>query len=73
MNIRYFIVKDRIKKREMPIKYCNTKDMTADFFSKPVQGRQFYKFRKAIMNIDEDDVDYALKPIDYPITKESIA
>lgn len=38
-NIRYFMVKDRISKKEMSIKYCNTKDMTADYFSKPVQGK----------------------------------
>ena len=73
MNIRYFLVKDRIENKEMSVVYCNTKEMLGDYFSKPVQGKQFYKFRREIMNIKEDGVDYTLKPSDYPETKESLA
>ena len=47
--------------------------MLGDFFSKPVQGQQFYKFRRQIMNLSKESVDYGLKPIDYPETKESVA
>ena len=72
MNIRYFLVKDRISKKEMSVQYCNTKEMLGDYFSKPVQGRQFYKFRKRIMNLCSEETDYAIKPIDFPHTKESM-
>jgi hypothetical protein len=52
INIRYFFVTDRVAKGEVVIKYCPTKEMLADFFTKPLQGTPFRKFRDAIMNID---------------------
>ena len=32
--------------------HCPTKEMLADYFTKPLQGLQFYKLRDQIMNID---------------------
>ena len=52
INIRYFFVTDRVAKGEMIIKYCPTKEMLADFFTKPLQGTPFRKFRDTIMNFD---------------------
>jgi hypothetical protein len=52
INIRYFFVTDRVAKGEVIIKYCPTKEMLADFFTKPLQGSPFRKFRDTIMNID---------------------
>ena len=49
IDIRYFFVKDRIDKGEFEITYCNTEDMIADFFTKPLQGNIFRKFRDMIM------------------------
>ena len=37
---------------EIRIEYCPTEDMIADFFTKPLQGKQFYKLRDQVMNID---------------------
>ena len=54
MNVRYFFIADRIKNKELHIKYCPTNDMLADFFTKPLQGAQFRKLRNAIMNIPAD-------------------
>ena len=51
LNIRYFFLSDRIAKKELRIEYCPTDDMLADYFSKPLQGMKFKKFRKAIMNL----------------------
>ena len=34
----------------MSIQYCPTGDMVADFFTKPLQGTLFRKFRDLIMN-----------------------
>jgi hypothetical protein len=35
--------------------YCPTGEMIADFFTKPLQGAQFYKFRDAILGIKAED------------------
>ena len=52
MNIRFFFVKDQVASREIWIEYCPTREMVADFFTKPLQGSQFYKLRDLIKNID---------------------
>ena len=49
INIRYFFLMDEVEKGNMNIKYCPTKEMVADYFTKPLQGAQFEKFRKEIM------------------------
>jgi hypothetical protein len=51
INVRYFFVKDRIDKGEIKIQHCPTDDMIADFFTKPLQGHKFQKFRDMIMGI----------------------
>jgi hypothetical protein len=48
INIRYFFIKDKIEKDEISMAYCPTKDMVADYFTKPLQGRQFIRFRNMI-------------------------
>ena len=52
MNIRYFFIADQAKSGEVRIEYCPTEEMLGDFFTKPVQGGQFYFLRDGIMNID---------------------
>ena len=49
VNVRYFFVKDRVDKQEVKIEYCPTLQMLADFFTKPLQGHLFRKFRDVIM------------------------
>ena len=44
INIRYFFIKDRIENNELKVKYCPTDQMIADFFSKAVQGKNFFNF-----------------------------
>ena len=51
INVRYFFIKDRIQNGELNIEYCHTKEMVVDFFTKPLQGAQFLKFRKLILNM----------------------
>ena len=55
INIRYFFIKDRIEKKEISLVYCPTEDMVADFFTKPLQGKLFQKFRDVIMGITHPD------------------
>jgi hypothetical protein len=52
INIRYFFVTDRVQSKEVSIEYCPTGEMIADFFTKPLQGSLFRKFRAFIMNLD---------------------
>ena len=47
---RYFFVKDYQDRGHVKVEYCPTDDMVGDYFSKPLQGKKFYKFRKLIMN-----------------------
>ena len=49
IHIWYFFVKDRCDKGEMNIGYCPTECMLADFFTKPLQGALFEKFRNVIL------------------------
>ena len=51
VNIRYFFIKDRVDSGEVSIEHCPTEEMAADYFTKPLQGSQFRKFRKLIMNL----------------------
>jgi hypothetical protein len=52
INIRYFFVADRVASKEVKIEYCPTGEMVADYFTKPLQGTLFRKFRDFIMNVD---------------------
>ena len=49
IDIRFFFMKDRIKTEGIDVLYCPTEEMLADFFTKPLQGSLFDKFRKVIM------------------------
>ena len=55
INIRYFFVTDRVANGEVTIEYCPTKEMLADYFTKPLQGAQFRIFRDWIMNVNPDE------------------
>ena len=51
LNIRYFFITDRVKSDEVTVEYCPTGEMTGDYFTKPLQGSLFRKFRKEILNL----------------------
>jgi hypothetical protein len=51
INIRYFFITDRIARKEVAIQYCPTKEIVADYFTKPLQGKLFYKFHDQIMGV----------------------
>ena len=48
-DIRYFFLTDRIEKGNLAVEYCPATGMVADYMSKPLQGKLFHEFRKAIM------------------------
>ena len=49
IDIRYFWVKDRVKSENIDIVHCPTEEMLADFFTKPLQGQLFEKFKRVLM------------------------
>ena len=51
--IRYYFITDKFKAGELDIEYCPTGDMVADYFTKPLQGKKFYHFRKEIMKLKD--------------------
>ena len=54
--IRYFFLTDWIKQKEIRGEYCPTGAMIADYFTKPLQGSLFRKFRNMILGIVEEDI-----------------
>jgi hypothetical protein len=57
IHIRYFFVTDRINKREIRVEHCPTKEMIADYYTKPLQGSLFQKFRDLVLGIKLEDVN----------------
>jgi hypothetical protein len=51
LNCRFYFITDRINKNELSVEYCPTEEMVGDFFTKPLQGKLFYKFRCLIMKL----------------------
>ena len=49
MDNPYFWIKDRLESENIKVKYCPTEKMIADFFTKPLQGNLFRKFRDVVM------------------------
>jgi hypothetical protein len=49
INIRYFFITDHSRRNNIKITHCPTGDMLADFFTKPLQGSLFLKFRAVLL------------------------
>ena len=49
IHIRYFFTKDVIDRDDMELKHCPTEDMIVDFYTKLLQGKNYYKMRQVIM------------------------
>ena len=52
INIKFFWISDRVKQGHIKVRRCHTDRMLADFFTKPLQGNKFNKFRRIIMGWD---------------------
>ena len=61
INIRYFFIKDILKRENIELIHCPTDRMIADFYTKPLQGSLFRKMRDIVMGLaafpDEERVD----------------
>jgi len=49
VHIRYFFTKDTLKREDIEMVHCPTEEMIADYYTKPLQGKQFMKLRSVIM------------------------
>ena len=49
IHIRYFFTKDVLERENIDVHHCASDNMVADFYRKPLQGKQFYHFRNLIM------------------------
>ena len=49
MDNRYFFIKDILNTENIKVEYCPTGKMIADFFTKPLQGNLFRKFRHLVL------------------------
>ena len=56
IDIRYFFVHDRIKNGKLDVVHCPTEKMLAEFFTKPLKGKIFKRFRSAIMGHDNQEI-----------------
>jgi hypothetical protein len=55
IDIRYFWIKDRTQSNGIKIRHCPTLQMLADFFTKPLQGALFTKFRDVLLGYEHVD------------------
>ena len=51
LNVRYYLVTDKIAKGEIWVDHCGSSHMIGDYFTKPLQGSLFKKFRDLILNV----------------------
>ena len=70
INIRYYFVTDRVNMKEVAIEWCPTREMVADYMTKPLQGSHFRRLRDLIMGMTK--VDKSKIPIKntYTVTKK---
>lgn len=61
MDSRYFWIKDRLRTENIDLQCCPASKMIADFFTKPMHGNVFYKFRDVVLRhktfSEADDVE----------------
>ena len=61
IEVRYYFITNHIARDRVQVSYCPTGDMLADYFSKPLQGSLFRKFRNLILNINPTD-EFKVRP-----------
>ena len=49
IEIRFFLLTDNVDKGKINIEYCPTEKMIADFFTKPLQGHLFHRFKAVVL------------------------
>ena len=60
LNIRYFFLTDQRSKGNVEFEYCPTGEMISDFLTKPLQGKDFKRFREDILGSNHEWCDPSL-------------
>ena len=55
IKIRYYFITDRTINQEASVEFCPTLDMVGDYFTKALQGSQFFCSCNIILGINECD------------------
>jgi len=65
IEIRYYFITDNVRRGTANVVYCPTEAMIADFFTKPLQGALFRKFRRFIMGevLNGEEMDDLATPV----------
>ena len=50
--MRYFFAKDRVDKGDIEFLHCPTDEMMADFLTKPLLGKAFFRHRDKLLNLE---------------------
>jgi len=69
INIRYYFITDRINMKEIEVEWCPTKEMVADFMTKPLQGSHFRRLRDLIMGMTKVEMSKNPSKNTYTTTK----
>ena len=48
---RHFYIRECVENHQITVPYVNTVDNLADFFTKPLDDKKFFRMRNAIMNV----------------------
>ena len=81
INIRYFFIKDILKRENTYLIHCLIERMLVDYYIKPLQGSLFKKIRNILMGItrfpDEEHVDLTqnlsqVAPVESSVTNKKI-
>jgi hypothetical protein len=70
INIRYYFITDRVNTKEVEIEWCPTKEMVADFMTKPLQGSHFRSLRDLIMGMTKVEKSKIPSKNTYTTTKK---
>ena len=55
---RHFYIRECVEDHKLSVPYVNTLDNLADFFTKPLEGKQFFHMRDIIMNVKQEHRAY---------------
>ena len=61
INVRYYFVKSKIDAGEVIVQWYSGEKLVGDFFSKPLSGSKFLRFRRKIMNHKKSDCNISSK------------
>ena len=68
IHIRYFFTKDILNRENIEVEHCTTNKMIAGFYTKSLQGMQFYNLRKIIMGHCNVSVEERVEDKNNPAT-----